>query len=271
MPHILSVKPGTRIRLSEFDPGLPAGSADKSVEKSAARKETAEHTVALISLAHRLYAENARALLVVLQGMDTAGKDGVIRNCLAGFNPLSCQVTAFKIPSAEELDHDFLWRIHAKVPARGNIGIFNRSHYEDVIAVRVHKLAPKAVWSSRYEKINAFEKLLDSGGTRILKLFLHISKEEQRTRLQARLDDPEKRWKFRLGDLEDRKKWDDYQEAYADALSKCNTAWAPWYVIPADVKWYRDLVVSRLLRKTLEELDPRFPSPDPDLDGLKVV
>jgi len=187
---------------------------------------------------------------------------------MTAVNPQSCQVVSFKQPSAEELDHDFLWRIHKAVPRRGHIGIFNRSQYEDVLVVRVHKLAPESEWKSRYERINEFEKLLVEGGITILKCFLHISKAEQRERLQARLDDPNKRWKFSHGDLAERKLWDDYQRAYEDALTKCNTDHAPWHIIPADRKWYRNLVISQLMRETLERMDPKYP---PAAEGLENV
>jgi PPK2 family polyphosphate:nucleotide phosphotransferase len=232
------------------------------VERNAAR---------LADLAYRLYAEDKRALLLVLQGMDTAGKDGTIRSVMSGINPQSCQIVSFKQPSAEELDHDFLWRIHKAVPRHGQIGIFNRSQYEDVLVVRVHKLVPESEWKSRYDRINEFEELLTEGGLTIVKCYLHISKEEQRERLQARLDDPHKRWKFSHGDIEERKLWDDYQQAYEDALTKCNSKHAPWHIIPADRKWYRNLVVSQLLVDTLERMDPQYPPAAEGLDSVVVV
>jgi len=202
--------------------------------------------------------------------MATSGKDGTLRHAAAGFNPQTCKVTAFKAPNAVELDHDFLWRIYRSVPRKGEVGIFNRSHYEDVLIVRVHNLVPKKEWRSRYDRINAFEELLVDGGTRIVKVFLHISKQEQQRRLQARLDDPDKRWKFDTGDLEERKYWKKYVRAYEAAMTRCNTKYAPWYIVPADRKWYRNLLVSRILRRTLEEMDPRFPPPQPGLDGIVV-
>jgi PPK2 family polyphosphate:nucleotide phosphotransferase len=261
----LTVPPGKRVRLAELDPGFDAGR-----KKDEAVAETAEHVAQIVKLSYRLFAEDRRAVLLVLQGMDAAGKDGTIRQVMQGINPQMCQVESFKQPTPEELDHDFLWRVHQRVPGRGTIGIFNRSHYEDVVVVRVKNLVPRAVWEPRYEQINQFEELLAESGTTLVKCFLHISSEEQRQRLQARLDDPEKRWKFRLGDLDDRKLWDAFQEAYSDALTRCNTAHAPWHIVPANKKWYRNLVVSRLLRQTLERLDPRVPAPDPALDGLRV-
>ena len=220
--------------------------------------------------AKKLYAENRRSILLVLQGMDTAGKDGTIRSVMRGMNPRSCQVHSFKKPSVEELDHDFLWRVHKVVPRRGDIGIFNRSHYEDVLVVRVHALVPESEWQPRFELINEFEKLLDSCNTTILKCFLHISKETQRQRLQARLDDPRKHWKFNMADLGERQLWDDYQDAYEDALEKCSTKYAPWYIIPSDRKWYRNLVISELVRSTLDEMSPKYPEPEADYAGIVV-
>lgn len=222
-------------------------------------------------LAYRLFAENRRSVLLVLQGMDTSGKDGTIRAATTGINPLDFSITAFKQPSMEELDHDFLWRIHKATPGRGRIGIFNRSHYEDVLVVRVHKLVPRSVWRARYEAINRFERYLTANGTTVLKCFLHISKDEQRQRLEARLADPTKRWKFSKADVEERKLWDDYQQAYEDALTRCNTEYAPWHVVPADRKWYRNLVVSNLLRETLEKMDPKFPPEEEGLDKIVVA
>jgi len=217
-----------------------------------------------------LYADDKRSILLVLQGMDTAGKDGTIRNVMRGMNPTSCRVNSFKRPSEEELDHDFLWRVHKVVPRRGNIGIFNRSHYEDVLVVRVHNIVPKEIWSQRYEQINQFEKLLHETGTKIVKCFLHISKDTQRARLQERIDLPEKHWKFNPGDLAEREKWDDYQDAYTAALQNCSTPFAPWHVIPSDKKWYRNLVVSQLLLSTLKEMDPAYPASEEDPTGTVV-
>jgi PPK2 family polyphosphate:nucleotide phosphotransferase len=264
--QLLVVSPGEAVRLADFDPRF----ADGAWNKDSAGEQVAKNSNAIADLAYRLYAENRRALLVILQGVDAAGKDGTIRVVMSSVNPQSCQVTSFKAPSEEELDHDFLWRIHRAVPRRGNIGIFNRSQYEDVLVVRVRKLAPEAEWRTRYERINEFEELLVEGGVTILKFFLHISKDEQRQRLQARLDDDGKRWKFRLGDLDERKLWDDYQRAYEDTLTKCNTKHAPWHVVPADRKWYRNLVVSQTIRETLEQMDPKFPPPEPGLEGIVI-
>ncbi len=265
MNQPLIVPPGKRVCLQDFDPAWCGGE-----EKQRAQAETRRNVQVVGELAYRLYAENRRALLIVLQGMDTSGKDGTIRSVMDGINPQGCQVTSFKAPSEEELDHDFLWRIHRAVPRRGNVGIFNRSHYEDVLVVRVHGLVPEKEWRRRYSRINEFERLLVEGGVRLVKFFLHISKEEQRKRLQARLDDPTKRWKFSRRDLEERKLWPLYQQAYEDALTRCNTKYAPWYIVPSDRKWYRNLVVSRVLRSVLEEMDPQFPPAEPGIEKLVI-
>lgn len=266
MPQSLTISPGTKIRLSDFDSRHVEGEWNKK----SALKQVKANTAASADLAYKLYAENRRAVLLVLQGMDTAGKDGTIRVVMSGINPQSCQVVSFKQPSHEELDHDFLWRIHKAVPRRGNIGIFNRSHYEDVLIARVHNLVPKSRWSGRYQRINEFEEHLADSGMTILKCFLHISKEEQCERLQARLDEPTKRWKFSKADLTERKLWGDYQQAYEAALTRCNTKHAPWHIIPADRKWYRNLVVSGLLHDTLAKLDPQVPPCEAGLDGIVV-
>jgi PPK2 family polyphosphate:nucleotide phosphotransferase len=264
MKQPLTVAPGTKFRLADFDAGYTGGIKNKKK----AEQELDENIAALDDLGYRLYAENRRALLLVLQGMDTSGKDGTIRHVMRGFNPQSCQITSFKQPSIEELDHDFLWRVARAVPRKGHVGIFNRSHYEDVLVVRVHNLVPRKEWKTRYERINAFEKLVTSGGTTIVKVFLHISKEEQQRRLQSRLADPQKRWKFSRADLQERAFWDQYRRAYEAALTLCNARHAPWYIVPADHKWYRNLIVSRILRETLERMDPHFP---PAEEGLEEV
>ena len=262
----VTFEPGKKIKLEDVDPRLIDGDWDKE----SAKEQIARNTAVSRDLAYRLYAENRRAVLLVLQGMDTAGKDGTIRTVMTGISPASCSIASFKQPSSEELDHDFLWRIHNAVPRRGEIGIFNRSQDEDVLVVRVHNLVPKAEWRSRYERINEFERLITEGGVTIVKCFLHISHEEQRERLQARLDNPEKRWKFSKADLSERKLWPDYQEAYEDALIECNTEHAPWRIIPSDRKWYRNLAVSTLLRETLERMNPQIPESEAGLEGLVV-
>ncbi|HBE72603.1 MAG TPA: polyphosphate kinase, partial [candidate division Zixibacteria bacterium] len=223
----------------------------------------------LAKLQYLLYAENKHALLVILQGMDACGKDGTVRHVMHGVNPQACRVTSFKAPTSQELDHDFLWRIHQHVPPKGEIGIFNRSQYEDVLIVRVKNLVPKEVWARRYKQINQFERILARNGVTILKFFLHISKDEQKRRLQERLADPTKNWKMNPDDLKERARWDEYQKAYEAALSECGTKWAPWHVIPADKKWFRNLAVSQAIIETLEGLRMKFPKPD--YDPKKIV
>jgi len=263
----LRVKPGSAPRLDKRDPDARVGAAGK--------QEGLERIAKLVErlgvLHTRLYAEATRSVLLVLQGMDASGKDGTIRTVFTGVNPQGCRVQSFKAPTVTELDHDYLWRIHNVCPARGEIGIFNRSHYEDVVAVRVRKLAPEAVWRPRYEQICSFERLLTEEGTAVVKVFLHLSRDEQRRRLQERIDDPEKRWKFRAGDLDDRALWDDFASAYEDALHKTSTDWAPWHVVPADHNWSRNLAVAEILVAALERLDPKLPKPDPGIVDATIV
>jgi len=223
----------------------------------------------LIELQAKLYAEGKQKLLVVFQAMDGGGKDGTTRSVFAGANPQGVEVTSFKRPTEDELAHDFLWRVHKAVPANGMIGVFNRSHYEDVLVVRVHNIVPETVWRPHYEMINDFEKMLTASGTRIIKFFLHISKNEQKERFQERIDDPAKRWKFDPADLEKRKFWDDYETAFEDMLEKCSTRECPWYVVPADQNWYRDLVVASVIVETLKEMNPQYPAP-PDVTGVVI-
>jgi PPK2 family polyphosphate:nucleotide phosphotransferase len=263
--HALRVAPGTRLELAAVDPGATHGH-----DKAQAKDETDVLLDELAALQDRLWAEASRAVLVVLQGIDAAGKDGTIRKVMTAFNPQGCPVTSFKQPSAEELAHDYLWRVHRRVPAKGEIGVFNRSHYEDVLIVRVHELVPPEVWGARYDQIVAFEDHLAATGTTIVKFFLYIDKDEQRERFQARYDDPTKRWKFAMGDLEERKHWDGYIAAYEDALSRTSTDRAPWYVIPANRKWFRDLAVASILASTLRDLGPAYP-PEPDLPPDLVI
>jgi PPK2 family polyphosphate:nucleotide phosphotransferase len=251
--------------LSRYDPNENFG-----LDKDAAQQPIQDSLDRLSELQDRLWAEAKRAVLVVLQGIDSAGKDGVINKVMTAFNPQGCPVSSFKVPSEEELAHDYLWRVHKRVPRKGEIGIFNRSHYEDVLVVRVHELVPREVWSKRYDQINEFERLLAESGTTIVKFFLLIDRDEQRERFQARLDDPTKRWKFSMGDLDERARWDDYQAAFEDALSKTSTDWAPWYVIPANRKWFRDLAVATILGDTLADLRPNYPQPEDLPDDLVV-
>jgi PPK2 family polyphosphate:nucleotide phosphotransferase len=262
MPQRWRVEPGKRVRLESIDPSSTPGAPGGKAETVATLPPFHER---LAALQERLWAEHRRSLLVVLQALDAGGKDGTIRHVFRGVNPQGTRVTSFKVPVGEEAEHDFLWRVHRAAPATGEIGIFNRSHYEDVLAVRVLGLVPGEVWKARYDLINAFERTLDHAGTTIVKIYLHISKEEQRRRLQARLDNPDKRWKFSAADLEALRHGDEYREAYEDAFEKTSTEIAPWYVIPADRKWYRNWVVSRILVKTLGTMDPRYPRPMEDL------
>lgn len=261
------VTPGSDLDLRSLD---PADSTAFEGTKKEGRKLASDLNARLEVLQEVLYAENRQKVLIVLQAMDTGGKDGTIRHVFDGTNPQGVTVASFKKPTSEELAHDYLWRVHAKTPKRGEITIFNRSHYEDVLVVRVHDLVPKDVWGRRYEHINRFEKLLADEGTTILKFFLHISKDEQKARLQDRLDVPEKNWKFAPGDLDERKLWDDYLDAYQDALERTSTESAPWYVVPADRKWYRNLMISEVLVDTLESLEMRYPDPEPGLDSIII-
>jgi PPK2 family polyphosphate:nucleotide phosphotransferase len=262
----LTLSPGSPFRLKDFDPGWKG----EFKHKGEAKDKTKEHLERLNELQEMLYAQNGQALLIVLQGMDTAGKDGAIKHVMGAFNPQGVQVTPFKVPSEEEYAHDFLWRVHKAAPRRRMIGIFNRSHYEDVLAARVLKIVPKEVWSKRYEQINDFEHLLADSGVAIVKFYLHISKGEQAERLRARQQTPSKQWKFSPGDLEQRKLWDDYLAAFEDALTRCNTEHAPWYVIPANRKWYRNLVVSQILVQTMSGLGLRYPDPVPNIDSYVI-
>jgi PPK2 family polyphosphate:nucleotide phosphotransferase len=260
------VEPGARVRLADHD----ANDTGNYHDSSEAAPKLAEDVKRLDQLQERLYAENARSLLIVLQAMDTGGKDGTIKHVMSGVNPTGCQVVSFKVPSEEEVDHDFLWRCYKALPRRGNIGIFNRSHYEDVLVVRVHKMVPKPVWRERFDQINRFEQLISDLGTRVLKFYLHIDRDEQRRRLQARLDDAAKRWKFSPSDVTERRLWGEYEEAYDDVLSKSSTECAPWHIVPANKKWYRNLVVARTIVKALEEMDPRPPQIDFDPSKIQL-
>ncbi len=224
-----------------------------------------------INLQRRFYAADDQKLLIVLQAMDAGGKDGTIRSITRGTNPQGVEVESFKVPSKADLAHDYLWRVHKVVPAEGQITIFNRSHYGDVLVVRVENLVPEDQWRLRYDHINDFERLLSETGTHILKFYLHISKEEQRARLQSRADEPHKHWKLVPADLEKRAQWDDYQAAYQEALTRCSTEWAPWYAIPADQKWYRNLAIMQVVVDRLEAINPQYPAPEFDVFGLKVI
>ncbi|TME92441.1 MAG: polyphosphate kinase 2 family protein [Chloroflexi bacterium] len=263
--ELLVAKPGDgRFRLIEIDPDTTPGLKGKHRAKT----DLARHRDSLFKLQERLYAERKRALLVVLQAMDTGGKDGTVTHVIGNMNPQAVLISSFKAPTPEEKGHGFLWRIRKRLPEKGNIGIFNRSHYEDVLVARVHNLAPPDVIERRYEKINAFERKLTRSGTRVVKLMLHISYDEQRQRLIDRLKNPDKHWKFSEHDIDERGYWDDYQSAYSTAISRCSTDWAPWFVIPADDKDYRNWAVASILIETLEEMNPQYPRPKLDVPRL---
>ncbi|MGE5375528.1 MAG: polyphosphate kinase 2 family protein [Bacteroidota bacterium] len=261
------VKPGERVKLAEWDPN---GTGEFDGNKAQAKAETAKLKKRLQELQEVLYAEHKHKVLVLLQGMDTSGKDGAIRHVFEGVNPQGVRVANFKEPSAEERDHDFLWRIHKQVPGLGELVIFNRSQYEDVLIVRVHELVPAEVWKKRFEQINDFEQMLAETGTTILKFYLHIDKEEQKKRLQARLDDPNKHWKFRRDDLKERALWKEYLRAYEDVLNKTSTEAAPWTLVPANHKWYRDWVIASSLVERLDRLGMKYPEPGDSLAGIVI-
>lgn len=266
-PVIYRILPGSPLDLDSHDPDAETG-VDGGKEEG--RAVLGEQTLHLAELQRRLWGEGRRSLLLVLQATDTAGKDGTIRHVFRGVNPQGVKVTNFGVPSETDLAHDYLWRVHRHTPADGEIAVFNRSHYEDVLVVRVKGLVPEAVWSRRYDHIREFEKVLAEEGTSIVKVFLNISKDEQKKRLESRLAQPDKNWKFRKEDLEDRERWDDYRMAFQDAISKTSTPYAPWYVVPANRKWYRDVVVSQILIDTLEEMEPRYPEPEEGLEEIVV-
>jgi PPK2 family polyphosphate:nucleotide phosphotransferase len=262
----LRVPPGRPADLAKRDPSDRLGFADKDAGLS----RLAELIAELSMLQNRLWAEARRSLLLLLQGLDASGKDGTISHVLTGANPQGCRVHSFKTPAGDELLHDYLWRIHAACPEHGEIGVFNRSHYEDVVTVRVRELAPKHVWKRRLGHIREFERMLADEGTTLVKVFLNVSREEQGRRLQERLENPEKTWKFRRDDLENRTRFDDYIAVYDDVLTETSTSWAPWYVVPADRNWIRNLAVAELLVGALRELNPQLPPADPELKGLRI-
>lgn len=267
MPNeqLLIPKLGSKVKLSTYDPAYRA-----EWDKDSAKQTLKTLNQRMRVLQEMLYAQGKQSLLIVLQAMDAGGKDGTIKHVFGGVNPQGVQVSNFKAPSKEELAHDFLWRVHQHAPPKGYIGIFNRSHYEDVLVVRVNKLVSERVWSKRFDHINNFERLLADNGTRILKFFLHINKDEQKERFQARLDNPDKNWKFSIGDLPVREKWDDYMSAYEDVLTKCNTPYAPWHIVPANRKWYRNLVISQTIINTLEDMSLAYPAPESGLDRVVI-
>lgn len=253
------VKPGKKINLDDWDADEKSLAEGNKEEGKADLDELNDELEVLQEL---FYAEQKHRLLIVLQGMDTSGKDGVIRHVFDGVNPQGVRVASFKVPTSEELSHDYLWRVHKQTPGKGEIVIFNRSHYEDVLVVRVHSLVGEDVWKKRYDQINAFERLLAEEGTTILKFYLHIDKKEQKERLQARLDEPDKNWKFNVGDLEERKLWPEYQKAYEDVLSRTSTEYAPWYIIPSNRKWYRNLLIGQIIVETLKDMKMELPAVD---------
>ena len=261
----LIVNPSSKLKLAEIDPASDGGIKGKRV----AALQLQKNLDRLAVLQHLLYAENRRGLLIVLQGIDAAGKDGTIRNVMTGLNPQGCRVVSFKVPSELEKRHDYLWRVHKEVPAAGEMVIFNRSHYEDVLVARVHKVVPKAVWVQRYREINDFERILSGNGVKILKFFLYISKDEQKKRFEARINEPEKNWKFSQADVDERKYWDDYMRAFEDAINHCSTEQAPWFVIPANKKWFRNLAVSGVIVEAMEEMKMHLPKPIANLSKIQ--
>jgi PPK2 family polyphosphate:nucleotide phosphotransferase len=266
MTLIKPISPGKRVRLDR----LPTDATGPFDDKDDAREALEKQLERLEELQEVLYAQGVHALLLVFQAMDAGGKDGAIKRIAGAFNPQGVRVASFKVPTKEELSHDFLWRIHKEAPGRGQVCVFNRSHYEDVLIVRVHRLVPEEVWRARYDRINAFEKLLAESGVTILKFFLHISKDEQKQRLEARRDDPSKRWKFNPGDLEERDRWGDYMRAYEEAISRTSTACAPWFVVPADHKWFRDVAIAAVVVDALERLDLSYPEAPKGIARVKV-
>ncbi len=258
--------PGHKVHLETYDPGYTGGFA----EERDVQAQTEKDLDRMIALQEILYASAQQSILIVIQAMDTGGKDGLIKHVFRGLNPSGVQVTSFKQPTPEDLEHDFLWRIHQHAPRKGVIGIFNRSHYEDVLIVRVHGLVPKAVWKKRYEQINQFEELLAENQTTILKFFLYISKDEQKQRLEERLKQPDKHWKFNPEDIKERELWDDYMKAYEAVLNKCNTEYAPWHIVPANHKWYRNYVVSRAIAEALENMNLKYPAASSDLKNIHI-
>lgn len=259
------IKPNSKVNLARWD---PEDTSAYDGNKNNGEQAISDLIKKLDNIQELLYAEHKHKILIVLQAMDTAGKDGTIRKVFEGVNPQGVKVASFKVPTPEEMDHDYLWRIHKWTPASGEIVIFNRSHYENILVVRVHNLVPPETWKKRFDQINEFERMLAEEGTTILKFYLHIDKGEQKKRLQARLDDPKKNWKFSSADLAERKLWDNYMAAYQEMLEKTSTEWAPWYLVPANHKWYRDLVISTVLVKTLEDLNMQYP---PAEEGLSKI
>jgi PPK2 family polyphosphate:nucleotide phosphotransferase len=266
MLDALVVGPGQPARIAERDPGTRLG-----WDKDDGEERLKELSERIDALQYRLFAEDRRSVLLVLQGLDASGKDGVIRRVFHGVNPIGVRVTSFGVPVGVETEHDYLWRVHAALPRRGEVGVFNRSHYEDVVAVRMRETAPESVWRPRYEHIRGFERMLVDEGTALVKVFLNVSREGQRKRFQERVDDPKKRWKFRRDDLEVRERFNDWIAAWEEALTETSTESAPWHIVPADRNWLKALAVAELLAATLERLDPQFPAPEPGLERLRIT
>jgi len=261
------VKPRTTVKLRQYDPDYGKNQTRKMEQ---AETELSELSNRMSHLQYKLFADRSQALLIILQGVDTSGKDGTIRHVMEAFNPQSCRVVSFKEPITEEIAHDYLWRVHKALPSKGEITIFNRSHYGDIIEVRVHKIIPPSIWSQRYRQINEFEQYLSENNIKIIKLFLHISKDEQNKRLEDRLKDPKKRWKITEKDIQKRKYWDKYLKAHEDIINKCNASWAPWYIIPSNIKWFRNIVVATILVHTLEDMKLSFPEPKVDISKMNI-
>lgn len=261
------VQPSTKIDLAAIPTEIQLDGASKSDGRKALEAIKEESS----DLQNQMYAENRQSLLIVFQAMDAGGKDGTIRKVMTGFNPQGCKVHSFKKPTERELEHDFLWRIHQVCPPKGEIAVFNRSHYEDVLVVRVHNLVSKKIWTDRYDIINEFEKLLVKQGTQILKFYLHISPDEQLSRFEKRLDNPEKNWKISESDYSERKHWDSYQDAFSDVFEQCSTTYAPWYIVPANTKWHRDLIVAKVIHEKLSSMNFQTPKANVDLDEIRKM
>ena len=261
----LRVGPGSAARIAERSTDDRLG-----LEKDEGEKRLHELVERIEELQYRLFAEERRSVLLVLQGLDASGKDGVVRRVFEGVNPTGVSVTSFRAPAGAELEHDYLWRIHRALPRRGTIGVFNRSHYEDVVAVRMYEIAPESVWRPRYGHLRDFERMLVDEGTTVLKVFLNVSRDEQRVRLQERIDDPGKRWKFQRDDLKVRERFDDWIAAWEEAVNETSTEWAPWHIVPADRNWVKAIAVAELVAGALERLDPQFPDPEEGIEGIRI-
>lgn len=266
--NMFLVRPRTHIRLCEFDADYGKMEIGKMEQAGA---QLADLTNRISHLQYKLFADKRQALLIILHGIDTSGKGSTIRHVMEAFNPHSCRVVSFRAPTTEEIGHDHLWRVHKELPAKGEIAIFNRSHYEDIIEVRVHNTIPPSIWSQRYRQINDFEQYISENSIKIIKLFLHIGKDEQKKRLESRLKDPKKRWKITEKDIQELKHWDEYMKAYEDVLNRCSLSWAPWYIIPSNFKWFRNIVVATIIVHALESMNLSFPKPKVDISKMTIV